>query len=126
MMTVEMDLEEYRISSADGQLGQETPYGDVAVLRVGAAIYYAVVDDPDATEATVYRVDAVSTVECKVEDVSFETMVDEGEEGEDVVEVATGAEVPGPGEEEEEDDEDDEDEGEDEDEEEGEEDDEEE
>jgi hypothetical protein len=71
-MRIEMDETEYRIVGDDGEEGPETEYGEVAVLRVGEAVYYAVIEDPNEGTPVVYRVDAVSEVPTTVEDVVFE------------------------------------------------------
>ena len=87
--TVEMDELEYRIvGDGEGQEGETVPYGEVATLKVGDAIYYAHTEDPDATEVPVYRVDNVTLIPSEVVDVQFtddgdtaSTVVDEDDEG---------------------------------------------
>ncbi len=82
-MKIEMDEMEYRVVGDGGEEGPETEYGEVAVLRVGSAVYYAVIDDPNETPLpVVVRVDTVTEMPTEHEDVDFYGGEPEVEEGE--------------------------------------------
>ena len=82
-MVVQMGDEEYRIVSADGQEGPLVPYGECATLKMGADYYYADVDDPNAQDVQIYRVDSVSEVKTEVVEAEFEDEEDEEDEDEE-------------------------------------------
>lgn len=70
--TVQMDEDEYRIMGPDGEEGDAVDYGEPAVLMIGSAIYYCLIDDPDTEAADVMRIDSVSKMPTEVEEVEFQ------------------------------------------------------
>ena len=91
---VQADEEDYRLVGPGGEEGALVEYGQPAALAIGSAIYYALMEDPDQTEATVFRVDQVTPMSAEVQEVEFQYPEDEeeGEEEEDPVVVAAGEE----------------------------------
>jgi hypothetical protein len=91
--TVQMDEEEYRIQTAEGNAGPCASYGCIAHIEIGEYLYYALVEDADADEAEVIRIDSATAFPCTVEEVEFSddgtgiALVDEdeGEEEEETV-----------------------------------------
>jgi len=101
--TVEMDTEGYRLACED-EAGAIVPYGEIAALGIGDAVYYTCIDEPDddaeIAALQVFRVDSITPFQCEVEETEFEEE-EEGEEDEgdeEPVEVETpdeeGEEVP--------------------------------
>jgi hypothetical protein len=84
--TVQASEEEFRIIGPDGEEGCAVEFGDVAVLQIGSAIYYAEVEDLASVEdARVMRVQSVQPMPTEVETgYEFEDEDDEDDE------IATG------------------------------------
>lgn len=79
MFTVQLDVEEYRIvgPGGDDEEGDAVEYGELATLKIGEAIYYCLLEDPNADTPVVYRVDRVSAMPTINEEVVFEDVDDE-------------------------------------------------
>lgn len=69
--TVQMGEEDYRILGPEGEEGAMVPYGTLATLQVEDAVYYSLVEDADEEMPVVYRVDSVSPMPTKLEEVEF-------------------------------------------------------
>lgn len=73
--TVQMDEEDYRIVSEDGDEGPMVPYGMLATLTLEGEsvpmVYFCLVTDPDEEHPTVYCVDSVHKCPSETEDVEF-------------------------------------------------------
>jgi len=69
--TVQMGEEDYRLVGPEGEEGVMVPYGNVATLVIEDAIYYSLVDDPDADKPEVFQVIEVKRMNCEAEEVDF-------------------------------------------------------
>jgi hypothetical protein len=85
-MKIQTGTEEYRIVSADGQESEFVPYGEPAILKVGADYYYACCDldsEGELINDQIFRVDSVTAVKSEVEDVEVEDDEPEDEDEEE-------------------------------------------
>lgn len=81
--TVQMDEDEYRICGPTDEEGEAVPYGELATLAIGPAIYYCLIEDPKSDTPQVLRVDSVSKMPTEVEEVEFQDAEEEDDETED-------------------------------------------
>lgn len=78
MFTVQFAEEEFNIVGPDGEESEAVQYGDIATLKIGAALYYCEVKDPENETPRVLRVDQVTAMPTEMEEVEF---TDEDESG---------------------------------------------
>lgn len=81
--TVQMDEEEFRIVGPGGEIGEAVDYDSVATLVIGEDVYICRVEDPDALEQRVERVDQSSLMPTVIEEVLFADDADDNDEDED-------------------------------------------
>ena len=86
MFTIQTGVEKFRIVGPEGedsdQVSDAVEYGEVAVLKIDEAIYYACIEDADAEDAAVMQVNSVKKQATEIEEVIFD-----GEEAEEETEV---------------------------------------
>jgi hypothetical protein len=86
-----MSEEEFRILGPEGEEGCAVEYGEVATLRIDAAIYYCLIDEPDTTDGiSVLCVQSVRPMPTEIEEVEFEEAEEDEAAGPVLVEAETG------------------------------------
>ena len=75
--SVQQSKDEYRIVGPEGETGSAAEYGDLAILKIDGAIYYADLEDEEE-DPKIFCVKSIKVIEAKAEFVDFEP--DEGQE----------------------------------------------